>query len=167
MVEHNTSEHSILKIGDQLHKLTPIVDKAGGVIHHVVTPLMVEIKARDMLQIIVGAALLAIPVSFTEEVWNLGDQLPSSRVALLGMLSFLLVALFVYCNYYQGHLRQHVLLYVYRICVTYAAALFVAAVLLTLVDRCPWGIDNVLAIKRIIIVAFPGSMSAALSDSIR
>ncbi len=50
---------------------------------------------------------------------------------------------------------------------TFSASLFVAGLLLTLLDRCPWGTDDMLALKRIVIVAFPASMSAALSDSIR
>ena len=43
----------------------------------------------------------------------------------------------------------------------------VVAVLLTIIDKCPWGIDNLVAIKRVIIVAFPASMSAAVSDMLK
>ena len=39
--------------------------------------------------------------------------------------------------------------------------------LLTIIDRCPWLIDNSLAIKRNIIVAFPASMSTAISDTLK
>ena len=50
---------------------------------------------------------------------------------------------------------------------TYVFALVVVAVLLTLVGKCPWGVDNVLAIKRIVVVAFPASMSATVTDALK
>ncbi len=167
MAEHDTRNHSLVRIGGHLHKLTPIVDRAGRVVHHAVTPLMVEIKPADLIQILVGAALLSVPVSLTEEAWNLAEQLSTARIALLSGLSLGLIAVFVYCNFYHHHLREHLGPYVIRVLLTFSASLFVAGLLLTLLDRCPWGTDDVLALKRIVIVAFPASMSAALSDSIR
>jgi uncharacterized membrane protein len=167
MAEHDTQEHSLVRIGGHLHKVTPIADRAGRVVHHAVTPLMVEIKSADLIQILVGAALLSIPVALTEEAWNLAEQLSTTRIALLNGLSLGLIAVFVYCNFYQHHLREHLGSYVIRVLLTFSASLFVAGLLLTLLDLCPWGTDEALAIKRIVIVAFPGAMSAALSDSIR
>jgi hypothetical protein len=38
---------------------------------------------------------------------------------------------------------------------------------MTIIQQCPWGVDNLLAIKRIILVAFPASMSAAVTDAIK
>ena len=55
---------------------------------------MIEVRPRDLLQIIVGASLLAVPVAFTEETWNLGINLPLANVGLLGMLSVLFLSLF-------------------------------------------------------------------------
>ncbi len=43
----------------------------------------------------------------------------------------------------------------------------VVALLLTIIQKCPWGVDNLLAIKRVIIVSFPAAMSGTLSDMIR
>jgi hypothetical protein len=39
--------------------------------------------------------------------------------------------------------------------------------LLTQIQQCPWGIDNALAMKRIIVVAFPASMSATVTDALK
>ena len=167
MSEHDTRDHTLMRVGGHLHKVTPIVDAAGRTLQHAVTPLMVEIKAADLIQILVGAALLSVPVALTEEAWNLAEQLSTARIGLLAGVSLGLIAAFVYCNSYQNHLREHLGAYVIRVLLTFAAALFVAGLLLTLLDRCPWGTDDALSIKRIVIVAFPASMSAALSDSIR
>ncbi|MDG1462004.1 MAG: hypothetical protein P8R04_00410, partial [Gammaproteobacteria bacterium] len=57
--------------------------------------------------------------------------------------------------------------YFIRVLCTYLVAIVVVALLLTLVDQCPWGEDNLLAIKRIIVVAFPASMSATVTDAIK
>ena len=66
--------------GRSLHRIIPILDASGKVIHRVVKPLMVEVRARDVVQVIVGASILAIPAGFTEETWNLGEQLPVANI---------------------------------------------------------------------------------------
>ena len=53
--------------------MVPIADKKGKVLHHFIIPFMVELRFRDVMQIIVGASILAIPVAFTEEAWVLGN----------------------------------------------------------------------------------------------
>ena len=52
-----------------LHRIIPIVDKAGNVIQRLVKPLEVEFRLRDVLQTVVGASILAIPAAYTEETW--------------------------------------------------------------------------------------------------
>lgn len=83
--EQNASkEVTIERIGRNgyLHRVIPIVDKSGRVIQRVVKPLMVEYRARDAMQTVVGAAILAIPAAYTEEAWNLGRDLPISNIAV-------------------------------------------------------------------------------------
>jgi len=41
------------------------------------------------------------------------------------------------------------------------------ALILTIIQKCPWEADAVLAIKRVIIVSFPATMSGTLSDTIK
>jgi uncharacterized membrane protein len=50
---------------------------------------------------------------------------------------------------------------------TYLLSLVVVAILLALIDKTPWGVDNVLAIKRIIVVGFPAAMSATVADALK
>jgi uncharacterized membrane protein len=73
----------------------PILDVSGKVIHRVVKPLMFEVRARDVFQVVVGASILAIPAVFTEETWSLGEQLPLANVVAITALSMLFIALFV------------------------------------------------------------------------
>jgi len=114
-----------------------------------------------------GMAILAIPAAYTEEAWNLGRDLELLNIVGIALVSILVIAMFVYFNFYKSYLEQFRIQYVTRVMSTYLIALFVVAVLLTLVDQCPWGVDNTLAIKRIIVVAFPASMSATVTDALK
>lgn len=160
-------ETSIKRIGGYLHRVVPIADKSGEIISYALKPLMLEFKPRDVMQVVIGSALLAIPVSLTEEAWNLGETLPISNVFMIASLSLVLISVFVYFNFYMVTLRGYVVDFSKRIIWTYIISLVVVAIILTLIDKCPWGIDNVLAIKRTIIVAFPAAMSGTLSDTIK
>lgn len=160
-------ETTIKRIGGYLHRVVPIADKSGEIISYALKPLMLEFKPRDIMQVIIGSALLAIPVSLTEEAWNLGETLPVSNVAMIAAISMVLISVFVYYNFYRVTLKGYELDFIKRIIGTYLISLLVVALILTLIDKCPWGIDNSLAIKRIIIVAFPAAMSGTLSDTIK
>ena len=153
--------------GQYLHRVIPILDASGKVIHRVVKPLMVELRARDFVQVMVGASILAIPAGFTEETWNLGEQLPLINVIALAVLSVIFIALFVYFNFYRDYLRTYLWEFVKRVAVIYILSLGVVALLLTLIGKCPWGLDNLLALKRIVIVTLPSSLSAAVSDALK
>jgi uncharacterized membrane protein len=160
-------ETAIKRIGGYLHRVVPIADKSGEIISYALKPLMLEFKPRDIMQVVVGAALLAIPVSLTEEAWTLGELLPKLNIALIAMLSLLFISVFVYFNFYKVTLKGYVLEFVKRVIGTYLISLLIVSLILTLIQKCPWGIDNALAIKRIVIVAFPAAMGGTLSDTIK
>ncbi len=163
----NQATESIRRIGGYLHRIIPISDATGKVVNVVLKPLMVEFRPRDLMQVIVGASILAVPVAFTEETWSLGSELPLANVLALSGLSVLFIGLFVYSNFYRYHFKTHAGKFAKRVLAIYVFSLIVVGVLLTIIQRCPWGVDNVLAIKRILIVAFPASMSASLSDALK
>ena len=54
-----------------------------------------------------------------------------------------------------------------RACSTYFISFMVVALLLTLIQRTPWNTDWIIAFKRVVIVTFPASMSAAVADVIK
>ncbi len=158
---------SIKRIGGYLHRVIPITDATGKVLSHFLKPVMVEFRPRDLMQVVVGASVLAVPVAFTEETWALGEQLPLLNVLMLSALSIVFIGLFVYLNFYRYMLKENFGEYLKRVVSIYFFSLLVVGVLLSIIQRCPWGVDNIIAIKRILIVAFPASMSASLSDSIK
>jgi uncharacterized membrane protein len=158
---------TVKRIGGYLHKVVPVMDEAGKILSYAVSPLMWELRPRDVMQIVVGASILAVPVAFTEETWTLGERLPTGNVVALAAVSLVFISLFVYYNFYRGAVRSHLFEYVKRVAAIYVLSLVVVGGLLTLIQKCPWGVDNALALKRMVIVAFPASMSAAVSDMMK
>ncbi|MFO7841678.1 MAG: DUF2391 family protein [Fidelibacterota bacterium] len=158
---------TLKRIGGYLHRIIPVADATGKILSYTLKPVMVEFRPRDLLQIIVGASILAVPVAFTEETWMLGGELPLKNVLFLSALSLLFIGLFVYFNFYRYMFKDHVSEYVKRVLAIYIFSLLIVGILLTIIERCPWGTDNLLALKRILIVAFPASMSAAVSDTLK
>lgn len=166
-MQEQQTETKVKRIGGYLHRVIPVFDSAGKVINYSLTPLMVEFRPRDLMQVIVGASILAVPVAFTEETWNLGESLPTKNVLLLSFLSLFFIAGFVYFNFYRFNFKEHKLEYFKRVISVYFFSLLVVGLILSIIQKCPWGQDNLLALKRIMIVAFPASMSAAVSDTLK
>lgn len=54
------SHYNIKRIGGYSHKVIPIMDHTEKVIHHIIAPFAVELKPRDILQIIIGASVVVI-----------------------------------------------------------------------------------------------------------
>jgi uncharacterized membrane protein len=137
------------------------------VLHKIIHPV-VELRAKDIIQMIVGASILAIPVGFTEEAWRLGETLPLKNILGFMMLSLTFISVFVYYTYHRHHgLAKHWEEFVKRIVSTYFFSFIVVTVLLMLIQKAPWGAEWVLAFKRTTLVSFPASMSAAVADMIR
>lgn len=160
-------KETIKRIEGYLHQVIPVIDETGKVVQHVLKPFMVEFNVRDLMQVIVGASLLAVPVAFTEETWKLGAELAMPNVMALSGLSILFISFFVYFNFYRLHMTGNVLKFIKRVASIYFFSLLVVALLLTIIQRCPWQTDYMLALKRVLIVAFPASMSAAISDTLK
>jgi len=125
---------------------------------------------KDVLQVIVGAAILAVPVGFTEETWQLGESLPLGNILWLMALSLIFIGSFVYYHYHKNGLkngRYHAREFTKRVISTYVLSFIVVALLLMIIQRAPWMTDTLVAFKRTVIVAFPSSMSAAVADMLK
>ncbi|MDA8595252.1 DUF2391 family protein [Flavobacteriaceae bacterium] len=166
----NKSKHddsTLQRIGGYLHRLIPISNEAGDIISYALKPIMLEFKGRDIMQVVIGASMLAIPVSFTEEIWNLGTELPAVNTVILALISLLFISVFVYFNFYSVTFKKYEFEFFKRVIGTYFISLLVVAVILTLIQKCPWFTDFPTAIRRVILVAFPASMSGTLTDTLK
>jgi uncharacterized membrane protein len=118
---------------------------------------------KNLIQVIVGATLLAIPIAFTEETWRLGETLPTANI----FLSILFISLFAYRNY-----RRRGIVFLWddffvKVMVTYIFSFITVSIVMMLIQRAPFNTDLLLAVKRIVIVTFPACMSAAIADTLR
>ncbi|MEK6844625.1 MAG: DUF2391 family protein [Nanoarchaeota archaeon] len=131
-------------------------------------PLFHEFHLKDVLQVIIGASILAIPVGFTKEVWELGELLPIANIFGFIILSLLFISLFTYYHYHreQGLKKNHKH-FTRRVVLTYVLSFFVVAVILVLIQKAPWQTNWILAFKRIALVTFPASMSGTIADAIK
>ena len=166
MKSPNKPKTSVQRIGGYLHKVIPIVDSTGKIISHAVSPLKVELRKRDIMQVLVAASILSVPVAFTEETWILGQEMALANVILLGAISIVFIALHVYFNFYRRYLKGNVSEYVKRVIAIYVLSFLVVGGLLSIIGKAPWQTNTLLAIKRTVIVTFPASMSATVSDGI-
>lgn len=122
---------------------------------------------NDVVEIFIGAVILALPISVTEEVWQLGSELALWRTAIISLASILLIAFFGFYKFYDGSLEGRATEFVTRVFTVYFLANFVALTGLLVIDKLPLVEDPVVAINRIILVAFPASFSATIVDSLR
>lgn len=160
-------ESYVKRIGETLHKVTPVLDADGNILHQIVKPILVEFKWRDLMQVIVGSAFLAIPIAYSQESWDMGIDLPTSNVILLCVTSVLILGGFIYWNSYRGHIKEFRGEYFKRVIFTYLVSVLTVALLMTLVGKTQWELDILTSIKRIVIVSFPASMGATLTDLIK
>jgi uncharacterized membrane protein len=154
------------RIDGQLYETFIISDDMGKELQNINVPLKVELKIRDILEVIVGASILSIPVAFTEEVWNMGDDLHWMNIIALSAVSLLFLGSFIYYTSYLKRLELFRKEYYKRIFFTYFLSILVVGLLLFIVDKAPWFTDFDIALKRTIIGAFPASMSATVTDNI-
>ena len=123
-----------------------------------------HINAEDIVQVIIGSSALTVPVAFSEESWKLSETLPSINVIVLVVLSLLFISLYSIQGIFQGQIKHRLSHFVFRIIIDYGIALVVVFVVLFALNRMPILDDPIIALKRIIILAFPASMGGVIVD---
>jgi uncharacterized membrane protein len=121
---------------------------------------------EDTSQIIIGAFAVAVPVSFSEEAWDLGGSLPLFNLLLIVALSILFLAFFTYESVFQGDIQRRVTGFVARLFLAYFIAGGVVVVLLVALGKFPLLSDPIIALKRLIVITMPASMGAIIVDGL-
>ncbi|KAB0300158.1 DUF2391 family protein [Vibrio fortis] len=119
---------------------------------------------EDAGQIFVGAFALAVPISFSEEAWQLGESLPTANLALLFLLSCLFLSIYAFESVYQRNINGRVMEFISRIVIAYILTIMVVALVLLCIDKLPVLDSPLVAIKRVIVIAMPASMGAIIVD---
>jgi|GEM_PF-3017352 len=127
----------------------------------------VEFGLLDLAEIVIGATVLAIPVAYTEEVWILGEEISNLKASMVFVVSLLFTAAFTYAVFYRDHFKGYGDEFVKRLLSGYLVTLTIAALILFLVDKLPLFDDPGVALRRMILVAFPATFSATVVDSLK
>ena len=119
---------------------------------------------EDAGQIFVGAFALAVPISFSEEAWQLGESLPTANLALLFLLSCLFLSIYAFESVYQRNINGRVMEFISRIVIAYILTIMVVALVLLCIGKLPLLDSPLVALKRVIVIAMPASMGAIIVD---
>ncbi|WP_158155744.1 DUF2391 family protein [Vibrio alginolyticus] len=120
---------------------------------------------EDASQVLVGAFALAVPISFSEEAWRLGESLPMANLLMLLSLSVIFLSFFAYQSVFQSHIKNRVSVFIFRVVIAYLIAAVVVALVLFCLDKLPLMNEPLVAIKRVIVITMPASMGAIVVDS--
>lgn len=120
---------------------------------------------EDASQVTVGAFALAVPISFSEEAWRMGETLPLLNLSILMSMSLIFLAFYTYQNVFQGNIKGRVCVYVARILIAYGMTALVVGLILFSLDKFPFPEQPLIALKRLIIIGMPASMGAIIVDS--
>lgn len=120
---------------------------------------------EDIIQVVVGASALSVPVAFSEEAWNLGRTLPIANIVGLVVLSLLFVNLYSLHNIFQGRITHRFLAFFLRTAIDYGITLLVVIVVLAVLDHMPITSEPWVALRRVVVLSFPASMGAVVVDS--
>jgi len=123
-----------------------------------------SINTEDIIQVVVGASALTVPVAFSEESWRLSETLPLFNVIILLLLSLLFIGLYSFQGIFQGNVKHRFYDFIFRILVDYGVTLIVVFIILFALNRMPLLDQPMIALKRIILLSFPASMGGVIVD---
>lgn len=92
---------------------------------------------EDASQIFVGAFALAVPISFSEEAWRLGETLPVANLFMLLSLSIIFLGVFTYQIVFQKDIQSRQLVFISRIVIAYIMTALVVALVLFCLNKLP------------------------------
>jgi len=123
-----------------------------------------SINSEDIIQVVVGASALTVPVAFSEESWRLSETLPFFNVIILLLLSLLFIGLYSIQGIFQGNVKHRFYDFILRVLVDYGITLIVVFIILFALNRMPLFEEPIIALKRVILLSFPASMGGVIVD---
>jgi uncharacterized membrane protein len=122
-----------------------------------------KINFEDISQIVLGAAVMAIPIAFSEELWKFGETLPGLNILMLAVLSLTIQFFYTYFSLFQGT-EQRYFHIVFRVSLNYVLTFFTVGIILFALNRLSLSADLFVGFKRMIILSFPASLGAVIVD---
>jgi uncharacterized membrane protein len=120
---------------------------------------------EDASQVAIGAFALAVPISFSEEAWKLGETLPLTNLLYIFILSVVFLSFFAYESVFQANIKYRIPVFISRIIIAYLIAALIVGLILFSLDKFPLITEPAIAFKRLIVITMPASMGAIIVDS--
>lgn len=134
-------------------------------------PFKIKFNIQDILQIVVGSFVLAVPVGFTQEVWQMAEGLPLLNMVSIVVLTLFFISIFTYYSYHKEHMnarpKYHIFELGKRVLTTYAISFVIVSILMTAIGVTPWQTNLEMAINIVVLVTFPSAIGAVISDRIK
>ncbi len=127
--------------------------------------MKLSFNLEDASQVAIGAFALAVPISFSEEAWKLGETLPLTNLLMVFILSIIFLGVFAYEGVFQGDIKHRVPVFFLRIAIAYTITAIIVALVLFSLNKFPLFTDIVVAFKRLIVITMPASTGAIIVDS--
>jgi len=127
--------------------------------------MKLSFNLEDASQVAIGAFALAVPISFSEEAWKLGETLPGINLLMLFILSMMFLGFFAYQSVFQGDIKYRVPAFLWRIAIAYTITVIIVALVLFSLNKLPILTETFVALKRLIVISMPASMGAIIVDS--
>jgi len=123
-----------------------------------------SINKEDIIQVMIGASALTIPVAFSEESWRLSETLPLFNVMVLFFLSLILISLYSIQGIFAGNIKHRFLHYLLRTFIVYGVTVIIVFMVLFALNKMPIFDHPIVALKRIILISFPASLGGVIVD---
>lgn len=127
--------------------------------------MKLNFNTEDAGQLIIGSFALAVPISFSEELWKLSATLPFENLLVIFMISIIFLSFFAYGSVFQGDIKNRIFIFVFRIIIAYLVTILVVSIVLVSIGKLPLLTETAIAIKRLIIIAMPASVGGIVVDS--
>lgn len=114
--------------------------------------MKLSFNLEDASQVAIGAFALAVPISFSEEAWKLGETLPGINLLMLFILSMLFLGFFAYQSVFQGDIKSRIPAFLWRIAIAYTVTVVIVALVLFSLNKFPLLTDTFIALKRLIVI---------------
>ena len=75
--------------------------------------MKLSLNGEDISQIVIGASVLAVPISFSEEAWVSAVNLPFANLLLVVLLSIGFLALFAYQSLFQASIKHRIFIFIF------------------------------------------------------
>ncbi|KDM93285.1 DUF2391 family protein [Photobacterium galatheae] len=124
-----------------------------------------KFNTEDLGQIVIGAFALGVPISFSEEAWQLSETLPLLNLTVLVLITLVFIGLYAYQSMFGQNIHRRVPVFLVRVFGAYLITYLVVCLILFSLNQFPI-LDNwVIAVKRAFVIAMPASMGAIIVDS--